>query len=378
MVFLAAGVLGTTELLLRCADDGNLDLSPALGRGFSSNGDFGGFAIDTTQHVHSTQGPINTCHVDIELEDGALITVEDSGLPAMVAELASHTLHILKLYTHEKRRWRRSWRRWWFKLRMRLFWRVGRPLHLNVSPRLPHFLPRPVRARKRARPSIEQFPARNGQGTAAMAAPPQPTAPTAPTQGTTAGQPPPPAPPQDQTPSLDPLPKTTDPLRYETEAEMVENIFFFNTMGQDEANGVFRLKRSLFDRIFDRPGQIDLSWDEPVETQEVFERIDQIQQALAKEMGGEYLPMPFWGGFTKKKKLVIPHPLGGCRIAATRDEGVVDEHGKVFDGAASDQTATLPGLYIVDGSVIPGALAVNPTLTIVAQALKTMKAALPA
>jgi hypothetical protein len=47
-------------------------------------------------------------------------------------------------------------------------------------------------------------------------------------------------------------------------------------------------------------------------------------------MGGEYLPMPFWGGFTKKK-LVIPHPLGGCRIAPTCDEGAVDQYGRVFD-----------------------------------------------
>ncbi len=147
-------------------------------------------------------------------------------------------------------------------------------------------------------------------------------------------------------------------------------------MGQDDADGVFRLKRGLLDRLFGRPGQLDLTWDEPVEKQEVFKRIDEIQEALATAMGGEYLPMPFWGGFTKKKKLVIPHPLGGCRIAPKRDEGVVDEYGRVFDGAATGPPATLPGLYIVDGSVIPGALAVNPTLTIVAQSLKTMDAAL--
>jgi choline dehydrogenase-like flavoprotein len=342
MVFLGAGVLGTTELLLRCAEQGRLTLSPVLGRGFSTNGDFGGFAVETADRIHSTQGPINTCHLDIELEDGSLITVEDSGLPAMVAELASHGLHILKLYLHE-RRW---WRKWGFKLRMRLFWHVGRRLHLNVSPRLPHFLPRPVRARKRARTSIKQFPPATPRG-------------------------------PEQWPSPDLFPRTTDPLRYETEAEMVENIFFFNTMGQDAANGVFRLKRSFLGRLFGRSPKLDLTWDEPVETQEVFNRIDEIQEALAKAMGGEYLPMPFWGGLTRKKKLVIPHPLGGCRIARTRDEGVVDQHGRVFDGAAADSAATLPGLYIVDGSVIPGALAVNPTLTITAQALKTMDAALP-
>jgi len=107
----------------------------------------------------------------------------------------------------------------------------------------------------------------------------------------------------------------------------------------------------------------------------LFKRVDQIREALAKAMGGEYLPMPFWGGFTKKK-LVIPHPLGGYRIAPTCDEGALDLYGRVFDGAATDPPAMQPGLYIVNGFVIPGALAVNPTFGITAQALKTMNAAL--
>jgi cholesterol oxidase len=73
---------------------------------------------------------------------------------------------------------------------------------------------------------------------------------------------------------------------------------------------------------------------------------------------------------------VIAHPLGGCRIAPTRHKGAVDQDGRVIDGATTDPTATLPGLYIVNGSMIPGALAVNPTLTITAQTLRTMNAVL--
>jgi len=40
-------------------------------------------------------------------------------------------------------------------------------------------------------------------------------------------------------------------------------------------------------------------------------------------------------------------------------------------------TQTWPGLSVVDGSTIPGAFAINPTLTIAAQAVKRVNAALP-
>src|SRR5439155_2349868 len=44
VLFLAAGTLGSTELLLRSRDHDTLELSEQLGKGFSTNGDFGAFA----------------------------------------------------------------------------------------------------------------------------------------------------------------------------------------------------------------------------------------------------------------------------------------------------------------------------------------------
>jgi choline dehydrogenase-like flavoprotein len=55
----------------------------------------------------------------------------------------------------------------------------------------------------------------------------------------------------------------------------------------------------------------------------------------------------------------------------------VNEFGEVFDPDQSAASkAVLKGLYVVDGAVIPGALAANPTLTISAQALKAVNHAL--
>lgn len=53
------------------------------------------------------------------------------------------------------------------------------------------------------------------------------------------------------------------------------------------------------------------------------------------------------------------HILGGCSIGTSPDDGVIDARHEVFGH---------PGLYVCDGSVIPGNLAVNPSLTITALA----------
>ncbi len=53
------------------------------------------------------------------------------------------------------------------------------------------------------------------------------------------------------------------------------------------------------------------------------------------------------------------HQVGSCRMADSKRRGVVDAAGEVFD---------YPGLYVTDGSTIPSSLAVNTSLTILANA----------
>ncbi|MGH7452350.1 MAG: GMC family oxidoreductase, partial [bacterium] len=53
------------------------------------------------------------------------------------------------------------------------------------------------------------------------------------------------------------------------------------------------------------------------------------------------------------------HMVGSCRMADRKGDGVVDAHGEVFD---------YPGLYVTDGAAIPTSLAVNSSLTILANA----------
>ena len=103
-VFLAAGVLGTNEILLRSRREGGLQLSDKLGYGFSTNGDFGALAVGTSlktsdgkpvltpdgkpakMSVYPTRGPINTCDISFDM-DGRHYTVEDCGIPSMFAKI---------------------------------------------------------------------------------------------------------------------------------------------------------------------------------------------------------------------------------------------------------------------------------------------------
>ena len=167
------------------------------------------------------------------------------------------------------------------------------------------------------------------------------------------------------------VPDTSDPTKFPTEAEMVSNIFFFNVMGQDDASGRIELGGIDGD-------QIRVSWKNPIAERPIWQAIETLLREFSTAMGGHYIALPTWQGLLGPKKLVITHPLGGCPIGATHQEGVVNELGQVFDASKPPQSKqVLDGLYMVDGAVIPGALAANPSLTITAQALKTLNAALP-
>jgi choline dehydrogenase-like flavoprotein len=62
---------------------------------------------------------------------------------------------------------------------------------------------------------------------------------------------------------------------------------------------------------------------------------------------------------TETRGVYAAHPLGGCRMAESRDLGVVAHDGAVFG---------YEGLYCMGSSIVPTSLGVNPSLTIAAVA----------
>ncbi len=91
------------------------------------------------------------------------------------------------------------------------------------------------------------------------------------------------------------------------------------------------------------------------ESKPYFRRLRKTMRRIAKTLRGKFVDNPIWG----LSRVITVHPLGGCPMGRNRDEGVVDTHGRVFG---------YPGLYVADGSVMPGPVGPNPSLTIAAVA----------
>jgi len=83
----------------------------------------------------------------------------------------------------------------------------------------------------------------------------------------------------------------------------------------------------------------------------------------------ELMYSPFWN---KEKRVTVVHPLGGCPIGDNASLGAIDRDGRLYDGSSSAQAGVHEGLYVVDAAAIPGALAVNPTYTIVTHAVRCL------
>ncbi len=88
IVVVAAGSLGSTELLLRSRNEARTmpDLPAALGRGWSSNGDFLTIGLHAGRRVDPTIGPTITSAIDFRdgSVDGRPFIIEDGGFPAIV------------------------------------------------------------------------------------------------------------------------------------------------------------------------------------------------------------------------------------------------------------------------------------------------------
>jgi cholesterol oxidase len=114
------------------------------------------------------------------------------------------------------------------------------------------------------------------------------------------------------------------------------------TMGRDIPGGTMRL----------RDGDLELDWN-PQNSAAYFNRVEATLREIARVLGARLANTPLW----LFKRAITVHPLGGVPMGDTPDLGVVDQWGEAF---------AYPGLHVLDGSVMPGPVGPNPSLTIAA------------
>lgn len=142
--------------------------------------------------------------------------------------------------------------------------------------------------------------------------------------------------------------------------ERVQNILMLTCMGVDNAGGKLKLEND----VLQLDGDYDLS--QSLFT-EIIKTLEKFAEIVGKN-GRDSLLIPLWHADPKKRTQFVLHPLGGCPMGRDADSGVVTGLGEIFVGKSGN--TTYPNLYVVDGSIIPGSVGVNPSLTIAAVAYR--------
>lgn len=124
------------------------------------------------------------------------------------------------------------------------------------------------------------------------------------------------------------------------------------TMGHDVSGGRLRLEGD----------GLSLDWNPTGRSREYFDDAEGIARTVANRLGGRLRPT----FFARWSRGLTVHPLGGCPMATNPSNGVVDANGEVHGHK---------GLFVADGSIMPGPVGPNPSFTIAAFARRIGKVA---
>lgn len=127
----------------------------------------------------------------------------------------------------------------------------------------------------------------------------------------------------------------------------------FLAMGRDRASGVIRLAPVTRNLCID--------WPE-ADNMPLYAAEEQVSSDFARALGGELRLNPFW---RITRIPVSVHNLGGCVMSDHPADGVTDDRGQVH---------YYPGLYVLDGGILPTAVGANPAHTIAAVSERNIEA----
>jgi len=312
-VIVAAGCMGTNEMMLRAKKEGGLPgLSDTVGNGFSTNGDYIAFMEQTKERVSLTRGPVTSSFGHFNTDDSGkdsggekpkFHTLEDQGIPPAFASLVGVGLPLIRSLTKGRNR------------HLFLLWTIF--LWALKQARLYIMAPF-VNSRERQ----EMFKSEDEISAKMMCV-----------------------------------------VAMGREAALGQ--FRLGGLGQT----ALRVKRTDNREFYEDPVYKDI--EKSLSNLEPHLRADDGDNEKGKFRN------PFLSDIFRRFKvdsITLSHPLGGCRMAEDVEHGVVDEYGRVLDKRKKDnedrEQRFYEGLYIADGAIIPTALGVNPSLTISALALR--------
>ncbi|HEV2058620.1 MAG TPA: GMC oxidoreductase [Solirubrobacteraceae bacterium] len=139
------------------------------------------------------------------------------------------------------------------------------------------------------------------------------------------------------------------------EKNPARNVMVWLGEGIDAGDGELRLGRAP---LAPWRTELRLTWDVR-RSRRVVEEIIAMHKQLSESTGGRFRVPLSW---RLLRQLATVHPLGGCATGTTAADAVVDHRGEVFGH---------PGLFVADGSIIPGAIGRNPSMTIAALGERT-------
>ncbi len=170
--------------------------------------------------------------------------------------------------------------------------------------------------------------------------------------------------------------KHPDPDPLSVDRKAIQHSQVYAVIGDDGADGVLEF-RDDFSPTSD--GAITINWPS-VRSKPLFPaQIEQLESlARHSDSGGSIIPNPLWrplpdnleflaGG--ARGPLMTVHPLGGCPMADSGNQGVVNHCGQVFSGNGK---AVHRNLAVLDGAILPRAVGTNPALTIAALCARAM------
>ena len=311
-VVLSAGTLGSTELLLKSK---KLDLSNKVGSKFSTNGDFFGIINPTKYFVDASRGPTQTCIAlfkDVNTGQFAY-SIEDVGIPKMFAELFATIFDIMRQQKGS----------------------IPSAPYIPKKSFITLFTELVLNNLNLDNPQIRSILAKLMDGSNISVL-------------TSLGN------------ILSTLLNIFSNKANLTPEERVSNMLVLFGIGRDN-NTTSKL-------ILGNGNRIDLDNNYDLQ-QPIFDQIIGGMKLFAQKIGKEgenSLVIPLWD--TQSRNAISAHPLGGCPMGDDASNGVVDSNGRVYRGKTGD--TKYEQLYVADGSIIPTALGVNPSLTITALAFR--------